>query len=68
MVHDPTYGGEAETKKAAYSYFETGSTVIANQEAETIDAIVKAKNLIQDVVQKYNHCYTRPSNPDNKQQ
>ena len=45
MVHDLTYGGEAETCEAAATYFETGSTVIADQEAETIDAINKARDL-----------------------
>ena len=50
MVHDFTYGGQSQTVKAAYSYFETGSTVIANQEAETIDAINKARDLALAVV------------------
>lgn len=45
MIHDLTYGGESESCKAAASYFETGSTVIADQEAETIDAINKARDL-----------------------
>lgn len=50
MNHDLTYGGEVETLKAAKSYFETGSTVIANQEAETIDAINYARDLALNVV------------------
>jgi len=50
MVHDLTYGGQTQTVKAAYSYFETGSTVIANQETETIDAIIKARDLALSVV------------------
>ena len=45
MIHDLTYGGEAETCEAAATYFETGSTVIADQEAETVDAINKARDL-----------------------
>tara|TARA_R110000851_G_scaffold37425_1_gene96698 strand:+ start:1126 stop:9189 length:8064 start_codon:yes stop_codon:yes gene_type:complete len=45
MVHDLTYGGEAETCQAAGSYFETGSTVVAQQEAETVDAINKARDV-----------------------
>ena len=48
MMYDLTYGGESETTKAAYSYFETGSTVIANQEAETIDAINKIRDVALD--------------------
>ena len=50
MVYDLTFGGESETVKAAYSYFETGSTVIANQETETIDAIVKARDIALSVI------------------
>jgi hypothetical protein len=45
MIHDLTYGGEAETCQAAGSYFETGSTVVAQQEAETVDAINKARDV-----------------------
>ena len=50
MIHDLTYGGEAETVEAAVSYFETGSTVIADQEAETVDAINKARDVALAVV------------------
>ena len=45
MIHDLTYGGESETVEAAATYFETGSTVIADQEAETTDAINKARDV-----------------------
>ena len=45
MIHDLTYGGESETCEAAATYFETGSTVIADQEAETVDAINKARDV-----------------------
>ena len=50
MRHDLIYGGDVETLKAAKSYFETGSTAIANQEAETVDAINYAKELVKNVV------------------
>lgn len=45
MIHDLTYGGESETIEAASTYFETGSTVVADQEAETTDAINKARDV-----------------------
>jgi hypothetical protein len=45
MIHDLTYGGESETVEAAATYFETGSTVITDQEAETTDAINKARDV-----------------------
>lgn len=50
MRHDLVYGGDVETLRAAKSYFETGSTVIADQEAETVDAINYAKYLALNVV------------------
>ena len=50
MRHDLIYGGQIETVRAARSYFETGSTVIADQEAETVDAINYAKYLALNVV------------------
>jgi len=50
MKHDLIYGGEVETVKAAKSYFETGSTVIADQEAETVDALNYARDLAINVV------------------
>lgn len=50
MRHDLIYGGETETVKAAKSYFETGSTVIADQEAETVDAINYARDLAINIV------------------
>jgi len=50
MRHDLIYGGEIETVKAGKTYFETGSTVIADQEAETVDAINYARDLAINVV------------------
>ena len=50
MKHDLIYGGEVETVRAAKSYFETGSTVIADQEAETVDALNYARDLAINVV------------------
>lgn len=50
MRHDLIYGGEVETVRAAKTYFETGSTVIADQEAETVDAINYALDLALNVV------------------
>ena len=54
MRHDLIYSGEVETVKAAKTYFETGSTVIADQEAETVDAINYARDLAISVVENSN--------------
>jgi len=50
LCFDMTYTGETKTVSAAETYTETGSSVIVNQEAETVDAINYMRTIVGNVL------------------